>query len=79
MSIEMSKCRRGDKLKARNGDTLEYIKRTDDSSDLLYPHLVRNLDTGRGFTVCENGYFWRHAEDEPHDLDVVEIVGCNRV
>ena len=74
MPINMSACTRGSLLKARNGDTLEYIRRTDDDPH-WYPHLVRNLATGRSFNVCENGYFWKHADDDPHELDVVEIVG----
>lgn len=74
MAVEMSKCKRGDRLRARNGDEIEYIRKTDDDR-YWCPHLVENLATAKRFTVCENGYFSRHAEDEPHELDIVEIVG----
>ena len=73
MSVEMSKCNRGDKLRTHCGDMAEYVKRSGDDLE-CYPHVVRNLDTGRAYTVCENSYFWRHPEDQPHEGDIVEIL-----
>ena len=74
MTVELSKCKRGDMLRTRNGNTAEYVKRSGDD-EKWYPHVVRFVATGRSHCVCENGYFWKHTEDEPHFMDIVEIVG----
>lgn len=71
MSVDLRKCKPGDKLLTRNGDAVEYFGKNCFPSD-GYPHLVKHQD-GSVVSLSDGGIEFLFLR-ECSDGDIVEIL-----
>lgn len=70
MSVDLRKCKPGDKLQTRHGTVMEYVEL--ETSNRSYPHIVKYPNGARG-TRTDDGFVFR-VNRHPDDEDIVEIM-----
>lgn len=71
MDIDLSKCKKGQKLLSSHGEILTYIEPCPEQD--YYDHLVRYANGSKG-TRTNDGFVFRNKRDPKTDHDIVEIV-----
>ena len=69
--IDLSVCKRGQKLVSKCGLILTYIEPLPEEN--YYDHLVNYPDGTKG-TRCNDGYVFRNIRNEEYDYDIIEIL-----
>ena len=72
-SIDLRKCRPGDKLLSKKGNVVTYLG--NDSGNFLWPHRIQYIDGGIG-TRTNDGFVFS-ANRWPEDDDIVKILSPN--
>lgn len=72
MTVDLNKCKKGDKLVSKHGDILEYVQRLPEEH--YYDHEVKYPD-GSGGTRMNDGFVYKNPDKRLEcDHDIVEVI-----